>query len=203
MTIRCDSRAEDRIMPIPFRDTDDVEELGSAGYLKIHATPDGGRYHGALFIVNARGEPLEFSYNDVEVPNSFLWRQEDVFRNAVRKLAVSLLEVCPRTPRFLLCLADEVHHDLFCRDIQMGIPVCRLAPDLEAASHSSTETRVLFQMPEPWHAFWFPARPDEKSVEHQLFARLLDRHLLLEPFDRALQGLNVVYPDRVQAGPAP
>ena len=65
-------------MPIPFRDADEIEELGAVAYLKVAAIEDRGTYRGALFLVNARGEPLEFTYNSVETPNTYLWRKEDI-----------------------------------------------------------------------------------------------------------------------------
>ncbi|MBF8299248.1 MAG: hypothetical protein HW397_297 [Dehalococcoidia bacterium] len=58
-------------MPIPFHDADDVSELGLAGFLKIDA-PKPATFHGALFLTNARGEPVEFTYNRSETPNTFL-----------------------------------------------------------------------------------------------------------------------------------
>lgn len=52
-------------MPIPYRDVDDVEELGLAAYLRIVAADDRSGYAGALFAINARGEPIEFTYNRI------------------------------------------------------------------------------------------------------------------------------------------
>ena len=95
-------------MPIPYRDADDLNELGTAGYLKIEPSSAGSGYLGALFLINARGEPIEFTYNRIETPHTFLWRQADIRRHAERKLTASLLLVCPRTPQILLCLAEEV-----------------------------------------------------------------------------------------------
>ena len=44
-------------MPIPFRDADDLTELGLAGYLMIEPAPAGAGDLGALFQINARGGP--------------------------------------------------------------------------------------------------------------------------------------------------
>src|SRR4030095_6435496 len=115
-------------MPIPYRDSDALDELGAVGYLKIEPVTDGSGYLGALFLLNARGEPLEFTYNRIDTPNTFLWRQDDLRRHAARKLTASLFSLCPRTPRLLLCLAKEIGSELFIQDIQVSIPVCRLAP---------------------------------------------------------------------------
>lgn len=178
-------------MPISFRDDDDIEELGQAGYLKVEAGGD-GQFLGALFLINARGEPVEFTYSKVETPSTFLWRQQDIRKHAVRTLVTSLLSACPRVPRYLVCLADEVKSELFCEDLQMSIPVCRIASALEATPHSERESAEM-ALPDGQHGFWFPQQPTEDSVEHRLFARLANAELLLEPFVRASIGLKEVY----------
>ena len=57
-------------MPVPFRDDAEIKALGLAAYLKMER--DGSGYRGALFLVNARGEPVEFTYTRVEIPHTFL-----------------------------------------------------------------------------------------------------------------------------------
>src|SRR5262245_59132418 len=146
-------------MSIPYRDSDDLDELGAVGYLKIESVTDSSGYLGALFLLNARGEPLEFTYNRIDTPNTFLWRQDDLRRHAARKLTASLFSLCPRTPRLLLCLAKEVGSELFTQDIQVSIPVCRLETDREALSTVDSETEDIVQAAEPVHAFWFPGKP--------------------------------------------
>ena len=183
-------------MPVPFRDADEVEELGAAGYLKIDASDDRSVFRGALFLVNARGEPLEFTYNLVETPSSFLWRQDDIRRHATRKLTTSLLATCPKVPRFIVCLADEVGHEMFCNEIHLSIPVCRVASPMKATSHSKLEIQATMEEPEPLHLFWFPGKPADESTEHRLLNRLVTCGLFLEPFDRALLGLREVYSEQ-------
>src|SRR3989338_8860652 len=58
-------------MPSPYDDVDDVGELGLAAYLRIVAADDKSGYAGALFVINARGEPIEFTYNRIETHHSF------------------------------------------------------------------------------------------------------------------------------------
>src|SRR5207248_9803131 len=99
-------------VPIPFRDEDERDEWGTAAYLRLEPDPDRAGYHGALFQINARGEPVEFTYNRVETPNSFLWRPADVRRAALRRLTASLLAACPQVPRVLFGLAAEVPSEL-------------------------------------------------------------------------------------------
>ena len=94
-------------MPVPFRYDDELEHLGAAAFLRID--PDEGSYRGALFLIDARGEPLEFAYNRVDVLNRFLWREEQLRRHVCRRLAAALLEICPRVPSVLLASQAVTH----------------------------------------------------------------------------------------------
>ena len=180
-------------MPIPFRDADELEELGAAGYLKIEPLPAGAGFLGALFLINARGEPIEFTYNRIETPHTFLWRQDDIRRHAARKLTASLLALCPRTPRLILCLAGEIGSELFCQDVQISLPVCRIAPALQPVSSAGAEISESLDASEPMNLFWYPGKPPEDSLESKLMHELIYRGLLTEPFDRAALGLQEVY----------
>ena len=184
-------------MPIPYRDTDDLNELGAAGYLKIEPSSAGSGYLGALFLINARGEPIEFTDNRIETPHTFLWRQADIRRHAARKLTVSLLSLCPKTPRLILCLAEEVGSDLFSQDIQVSIPVARIAPAIKASPYSGSETQDTVQASEPMNVFWFPGKPQDDSIELRFLHELVSRGLLLEPLERAAIGLREVYRAKV------
>ncbi len=179
-------------MPIPFRDADDIAELGSAGYLKIVVQPPGA-FQGALFLVNARGEPVEFSYTQVETPNTFLWRQDDIRKHAARTLVAALFAVCPRTPSILACLAEDVPFDLFSTQIHLSFPVCRIASMNKATPYAAAETAETVEGSDPRHLFWYPGSPAEGSQERRLIDRLIAGGLLLEPFERAAVGLREVY----------
>ena len=78
-------------MPIPFSDVEDYDELGSAAFLKVERSPDNACCLGALLVISARGEPLEFGYNRVRVPQPYLWRDEDLRRHTEQRLTTSLL----------------------------------------------------------------------------------------------------------------
>jgi hypothetical protein len=196
-------------VPIPFRDQDDLEEAGTAAYLRLEPDPDRAGYRGALFQVNARGEPVEFTYNRVETPNSYLWRPADVHRAALRRLTASLLAACPRVPRVLFALAAEAPSELFCQDLQVAIPIGRVAAALDTAGYSTLE--VVEDVPPaagpeqepsspagagaapPLHIFWYPAPPSAGTPERDLVQRMVAAGLLLEPFERAARGLAEVY----------
>lgn len=84
---------------------------------------------------------LEFTYNRIRTPHSFLWRKEDIRRNAQNQLTISLLSICPLIPKLLLALARETESALFCRDIQVSLPVCRVAPTSEIVSFAAGEVQ--------------------------------------------------------------
>ena len=187
-------------MPIAFRDALDVEELGPAAYLALEPELDGRALHGALFLVDARGEPLEFVYNRVELPETFLWRRADRRRHAARRLPVSRLTAGPRTPRLLLARADQVGSELFCEDLTADLPVGRIGLTHSANAYTPREELEPVDGPEPLQLFWFPARPADRSLERRLFEHLRDRRLLLEPFERAGVGLGEAFGERESGG---
>lgn len=185
-------------MPVPFRELDDVEDLGSAAYLKVQRSADGACVLGALFVMSARGEPLEFAYNRVRVPNPFLWRAEDLRQHTDRRLAISLLAVCTHLPRLLLGLAEEVDALLFRRTVQVEMPVALVGPPPIPTRRVDRETGEILEDPtDAPHVTWLPAPPEPASAERRLFDHLAASGLLDEPFERAALGLREVY------GPSP
>lgn len=181
-------------MPIAFRDAVDLEELGAAAFLTLEPAAGGAELRAALFLINARGEPLEFAYNRVELPpDTFLWRPGDLRRHAERQVVASLLSLCSREPRLLFCRADEVGSELFCRDLRLDVPVGRIGEPLRPTAYAAEETQETLAEPAPLHLFWFPAPPAADSLERRLFERLTTHGLLLEPFERAATGLLEVY----------
>jgi hypothetical protein len=174
---------------IPFRDAAEVEELGAAGFLRLLPDVAAGAWCGALFVVNARGEPLDFAYNHIRLPQPFLWRGDDLSAYAARRLAASLFEICPRTPTLLLCLAREVGPELFARDLDVAVPVARLA-DLDTAPDEGEEAEDVPGAP---RLLWAGGRPARDVPARRLVDRLAERGFLSEPFRRAARGLAEVY----------
>jgi hypothetical protein len=180
-------------MPIPFKDADELRELGNAGYLKIESSAGSVGFLGAFFIINARGEPIEFTYSRVETPHTFLWRKDDIRRHASKKLATSLFSLCTNVPRIILCLAKEIDAEIFTQDVRLAIPVCRLAPSIEAVGYSNGEVQDSIEACGSQNAFWSFGKPCEESPEYRLFLALATRGLLLEPFSRTSIGLREVF----------
>ncbi|MBV9579017.1 MAG: hypothetical protein JO057_10540 [Chloroflexi bacterium] len=178
-------------MPIPFGDVDDADGLGSAAFLKLERSPDNACCLGALFVMSARGEPLEFGYNRVRVPHAFLWRPADLRRHTDRRLTSSLLSVCSQQPRLLVCLASEVGAELFGLDLRIELSVARVREPVRKVDRETGE--VLEDSGDPLHVVWQPAPPEDGSHERRLFEHLATHSLLLEPFERAALGLQEVY----------
>jgi hypothetical protein len=178
-------------MPIPFRDIgfDDGGVLGSAAFLKVERSADNACSLGALFVISARGEPLEFGYNRVRVPQPFLWRQTDLRRYAERRLVSSLLAVCSQQPWLLLCLASDISAELFGDDLQLEVPVARIG----VRSVDIQTGEVIEDDDGQPHVAWQPGPPEEGSSARRLFDHLSAHGLLLEPFERAVVGLREVY----------
>jgi hypothetical protein len=189
-------------MPIPFSDVEvqAVDGLGSAAFLKVERWLDGACCLGALLVISARGEPIEFGYNRVRVPQPFLWREADLRRYTERRLTASLLSVCSQQPRLLLGLANEIGTWLFGQDVRVEIPIARVGEPLASQRRVDTQTGEVLEEEDPRprpEVAWQPAPPDEGSLERQLFDHLATHGLLLEPFERAALGLREVY------GPTP
>jgi len=180
-------------VPVPFRDLQGDAAGGVAGFLRVLPDEDEGHYMGALFLINALGEPLEFTYNRLEIVQRFLWRRDGLRRHAARRLASSLFEICPRVPDLLLCLAEEVEPELFTQELEVSIPVARLAGETAIVGQVAIEERELLGHEERVQLFWQGRQPEPGSPQRPLVERLAARGLLLEPFERARAGLHEVY----------
>jgi hypothetical protein len=180
-------------VPIPFRDAADLDDLGVASILRNERSEHGSTYLGALFSVNARGEPIELVYNALETPHSFLWRPADLRRHAERRLSASLLAAAESIPRLLFCLADEIGTELFTQDLRVDVPIGRVERPAGGQVKPANDDAPDTALATPTQVFWHPAPPEADSVERALFDQLAARGLLLEPFDRATDGLREVY----------
>lgn len=173
-------------MPIRFVDQDDIEELGYAAFLRIHADVVEPGFIGAILQINARGEPVEFTYSRVVTPEPFMWRAGDLERSALKKLSMSLLSACSTAPNILLYRASEIPDELFQDAIQIAVPVARISVDAET-ENDAEEASVIE---------WLHSPPQDTSTEARLVHELARRHLLWEPFERARHGLSEVFGER-------
>jgi hypothetical protein len=189
-------------MPITFHDADEVAQFGLAAFLHIPPPiADSGLRYGALFIINARGEPQEFGYNRLELQQPLLWRSLDREQAAIRRLARSLFEAATLTPALLLCRAEMVGPHVFSAEdgLHLTIPVVRLAPANALVGYAGGESRNTIETVDQHgechdvHLFWIPQQPETPVAA--LMTRLVERGLTLEPFARAQHGLREIYGD--------
>jgi hypothetical protein len=177
-------------MPVPFRDLREEDSLGLAGYLRFVNEQNGRGVRGALFLVNARGEPVDFAFSRIDIPASFLWRAGEARRHAVASLAATLFQACPKTPSVLVAHADEVHPRLFTEDIAVAVPLCRIAERDTVPLAPEESPEVLSSA---LHLFWVGQPPNDDSRARQLLNSLQSRELLTEPFERASRGIEEAF----------
>jgi hypothetical protein len=163
-------RRSEATLPIPFHDTEDLEALGAAAFLHVEQpAPGSPQRYGALLFLNARGEPLEFVYNRIELLSDVLWRPIDRARSAVRRLAITLFHEATLTPALLLCRADTIDPHLFGPhgQIALAVPVGRIATAAEAVGYAGTEQQETVETADSsgevleTHVFWTPRVPTE------------------------------------------
>jgi hypothetical protein len=167
-------------MSIPFRSFA-IEEAGLAAYLRVlSGLGDHAEMHGALLVVNAIGEPVEFCFASLKPPASPLWRDVDLKRRAVATLTRSLFNECGAQPRLVFGLASEIDPTLFRVDVSPAIAACRVIPGISTGI--SEGEMATDQGP---RLIWAGERPGPESPERQLLNRLINNDLLAEPFVRA------------------
>jgi hypothetical protein len=183
-------------VPIDFRDAADFAELGTAAFLRIEREASSRGFRGALLVINARGEPLDFVYCRVETKYSSLWRARDIARHATKELAKSLFATCSQNPRILLCVTTEIDSTLFSEDLPLSIPVGR------ASIADTSDNAPLLVSPDATDSdrtptiLWVRDHPPASFLATRLFNELTRRGLIQEPLERARRGLHTVYPDR-------
>ena len=177
-------------MPVPFRDLIEGEDSGVAGYLRFINEPDGKGIRGSLFIVSSRGEPLDFSFTRIDVHSGFLWRAGEARRQAVTALIKALFQTATKVPTIILALADEVPPRVFTEDMEVGVPLCRVTTAEIAVRAASEEEERLSDSVD---LFWVNGQPPPESPARNLIDALNGRHILTEPFERALIGIQEVF----------
>jgi hypothetical protein len=181
---------------VPFKDAAELDAGGTAAFLRMVPVPadDASPRRGAVLLqVNARGAPVEFTYNRLDLPSAALWRREQLDREATKALARSLFEAARRTPLVLLCLAGEIDAALFAEDLEVQIPVCRVAIEADGGPLQAVSVERVVSGNVTAHLFWRPALPSPESPPRRLVTVLAARGLLLEPFERGLAGFHEAF----------
>jgi hypothetical protein len=166
-------------MPLPYHRPSRSLTEGCAAFLDILKAPNGQQFHGALLVVDGRGEPLEFVYNSVDAPAGFLWPEPRVAEAATLALTRSLFEACVRTPDLLVALARLAPIEVCRRELAPAIPFLLVAPPEGG-------------LPESY--VWVNDPPGPSMRADAVFQSLQERGFLLEPFSRIAAGLSEIYP---------
>jgi hypothetical protein len=176
-------------MTVPFRDAAELDAGGTAAYLRV--TPGRSRSErlAGLLQINAKGEPVEFAFSTVQIPSGALWRAREAERGGLRSLTTSLFQTSQRTPLLVLCLAREIPPELFRDELEVLLPICRLAAEADVAELDRGEVAELAAEP-AIHLFWRPGPPAPESPARRLLDSLARRGLLVEPFERIPAGLQ-------------
>ena len=169
-------------MPIPFRDAEEIEELGAAAFLRFIRDPTGTAVVAGVLLVDARAEPLELVHHWSALPGGTLWSAEEAWRYAGRRLTAELCRALGRTPGFLLVL-DTPASELWLRDLEIGIPVGIMDG---VGERSARAVR------------WLDEAPRLSSPPARLYERLASRGSLAEPFDRVARALRELHPTLVE-----
>ena len=164
-------------MPIPYQDRSDGEPAATVAYLRVMAGQDGGELQAALFLTNEKGEPLEFCFTRVEMVSGTLWRPDLAHRAAVVLLLKALFEAAKHSPDLVLGLVEEIPVETLADDMEVQVPVCLVA--------GSEVDSITLQ--------WVNGEPEAGTPLSALVELLKARNLLLEPFQRAAQGLEEAY----------
>ncbi len=181
-------------MPIPFHDTESIDELGAAAFMRLErVVGDPDQWFGALFFVNARGEPLEFVCNRLALLPSTLWREGDTEQAAVRRLVSGLFSTAVLTPRLLFLPTSPLLDPLFGEENPFRVDV----PDIRVALPERAFDGAPIYASRPMvTVIWGSKIPD--GAARRLYELLTTRNLVLEPFERALTGLSEVYPEWIK-----
>ena len=177
-------------MPIPFRDLGEDEPAGVAGFLRFIDEPDGKGIRGALFIMSARGEPIEFAFTRIDFRSGVLWRPGHARSRSVSALTRALFESASSQADVVFSLAEETPPAVFSDNLRPEIPLCRVASQDSAPVALTEETQRLS---ESLTLYWTNGLPPPGSVAARTVELLGQRQLLIEPFERATLGIQEAF----------
>lgn len=140
-------------------------------------------------MINAMGEPLEFTFARVEVRGSSLWRPGDAHRAAVGQLVRVLFPALSSRPECLVMRASEVPPRLFLDEIHLEIAACRIG----GADSVHSVDEVIEVIDDVQHLYWIGPQPGPGERARDLIDALRARDLLAEPFERCSIGLREAF----------
>jgi hypothetical protein len=177
-------------LPIPFRNLEEDEPSRVAGFLRFIDEPEGRGIRGALFIMSARGEPIEFAFTRIDLRSRVFWRPGYQRVRAVSTLARALFQSTSNQPDVVLALAAETPSAVFSDEISPEIPLCRVAPQ---GSPDTVSSEAAQPVAGGLTLYWVCDLPPSGSPPAETVELLDRRRMLLEPFERAATGIQEVF----------
>ncbi len=167
-------------MPITYRQAPKSSQSQCAAYIDVLWIASKRTFHGALLVMDARGQPLEFVHNTLAAPSGFLWPAEQVRLIGVAELCHSLFKACRLEPLLLVC-RDSLGTPDYCKTA--------IAPSIPFAQIGKSPSDDQFA----W--VWVNGQPPQASAAFILAQDLRSHGFVAEPFRRVMAGLVELYPD--------
>ena len=177
-------------MPIQFRDHAEVDELGSLDIYDLSPRRAERESEAHCSSSTAGAEPVDFSFSRVRCKHRFCGAP--AMHSAMRSEHYAQLSstLCSKEPTLLLARVEEVPPLLFTEDLEVHVTTARASTQL-TQSHAVSE--VQEDMGAELHVYWVHFVPAPQSPPRQLVDALVEKGLLLEPFERAGVGIQVAY----------
>ncbi len=166
-------------------------QAGGVGWLKIAVEEDGQGIRAALFQTSEQTESQDFCFARVDCSGT-RGSVGGVDRDALRKLAASLLRNANVAPQLLFGLADEIPPGLFVDGLGLQIPCCRISL---AGPAAQTENGPLAQGSARPQLLWETERLGRAPEVQRLLRTVQERTEPFEPFHRAAAGLKEAFDD--------
>ncbi|MFN8559016.1 MAG: hypothetical protein U0531_17305 [Dehalococcoidia bacterium] len=148
---------------------------------------DGTTAAGALFVINARGEPQEFTYSRLDIPHP---HAVGARRTCAAISSGRWCRRCSTPVRGSRCCCSpapptSITTSSGARSCPAS-PWCAWQPKAQIEPADGAEAVARLELT------WYPAAPRPDTAERRLMDELTARGLLLEPFERADRGLDEV-----------
>ncbi len=179
-------------MTLTFRHAAELEAGGTAAYLRLTPGREERSHAGGLLQLNARGEPVEFTYSEVTEPDASLWQPQQLAARLQVELCTALFRRALRSPLLLLYREGDLPASLFETELRLEVPVGRVPRVLDCGGAITARESGVGIDREDLDVVWHPAPPAAGSATGNLLAALSRRHLLREPFDRIPVGLREI-----------
>ncbi|MCX6360400.1 MAG: hypothetical protein NT029_11350 [Armatimonadetes bacterium] len=164
-------------MAVPYRRMAPTGRARCVAYLKVHRVAQGRVLFGALLLLDAYGHPQEFIHNRLSLPGGFLWPEERVLPAGLTALCHSLFDAPRVEPDLLLAETDLAGSGFRLQDLAPSVPFGIVGSGPGGSPEVS----------------WVNGTPGLGLPATQMVEDLAGRNLLVEPFERALQGLTEAY----------